>query len=214
MVIFACILKSGGDYTPDDVLRLQKQVKKWLDFPHRFVCYSDMAFEDCEIISLEKGYPGWWSVPEVYRTTGPTIVTGLDTVILGDITPLAELANVLFEDEFYLLKAFHPRRAAQGVLINGIMVWNGDFSWLWENFDYAKHSKLYRGDMEYSIPQLTNNEDVNLFALQDAMPGIYSYKFDCLPFNKVPDDAKIIVFHGNPRPQEVTEPWMKERINE
>src|SRR6185437_8074786 len=58
MLTVACVLKSGGVYTPEYVERLRSGVGQHLDH-YKFVCLSDVDVPDR--IPLENDWPGWWS---------------------------------------------------------------------------------------------------------------------------------------------------------
>jgi hypothetical protein len=44
--------------------------------------------------------------------------------------------------------------------------------------------------------------------MQKQRWGIYSYKVDCE--NGLPEDAKVVCFHGKPYIQDVEDSWVKE----
>jgi len=43
MITVACVLKSGGRYSPDDVAKLSHNVAQKLSLPNNFVCISDIS---------------------------------------------------------------------------------------------------------------------------------------------------------------------------
>ena len=62
MLNYVTIFKTGGDYTKRDVISLATQVKKYLNIPHEFICYSNIPIEH-ELITrreLHADYPGTW----------------------------------------------------------------------------------------------------------------------------------------------------------
>ncbi len=186
-----CCFRSGGDYLPKHVLALRKQIEKNTTVDYKFVCYSDVLIGDS--IPLKRGYPGWWSCVELWRATGPSILLGLDTIILGNIDGLLKLSTEVEENEFLLLDSpFHA-----GEFVNGIQVYNGDWSWLYENFNYEKESAIHRGDENYLINEI-QKKNAKIGSINKHFPGIYNYKrqYKFKQFR----DAKIIYFHGRPRP--------------
>jgi len=196
-----CVLRSGGVYNSSHVLQLKAQTDRHADRPYRFVCMTDKMeatpSTGIEIIPLEKNYPGWWSCCELWKLCGPTIVVGLDTAFVSDLGPLFDLAEQADFYEFWMLRSFfHPYDPARD-LINGVQVWNGDWRWLWEEFDFKKDSEKFRGDENYLLDKL-HNAGVRCRKIQDEVNGIYSYVLDCKRY--IPKDAKVIVFHGRNKP--------------
>jgi hypothetical protein len=92
----ACVYRSGGRlYSERYVENLSRMVARYLSLPHRFVCLSDVDVP-CERIPLVTGWPGYFSKLELFRPglfPGPVLYFDLDTIIHGDIDPLARLAG-------------------------------------------------------------------------------------------------------------------------
>ncbi len=190
-----CCLRSGGEYHPNHISALAKQIARNVTIPYRFVCYTDQVADlaGIEMVELEKNYPGWWSCVELWKHQGPTIAIGLDTMVLKNIDNLLKVACHVPEDEFFLLDSFfHP-----GEFINGMQIWNGDWSWLYDQFDFEKESKLHRGDENYQIETL-QARGVDLEPIQEYFEGICNYK---LHYKKgLVKDPSIVIFHGRPKP--------------
>jgi len=201
---FVCVLRSGGDYKPGHVIALGRQIKKHTTVPYRFICYTDIPpgvdLEGAEIVPLIDNYPGWWSCVEIWRTVGPVVAMGLDTMILGNIDDLINYAQSMRPDEFGLLKSWFK----QGGYINGIQVWNGDWSWLYDQFDYDKALKEFRGDENYLLDALTKI-DFPVKAIQADVPGIRNCKGW-----KRGRDTRILVFYGPFKPWKSGYLWRKE----
>jgi hypothetical protein len=200
---FACVLRLGGEYQPFHVQMLAAQVKEYTTVDYEFICYTDFSLpiHGVRSIPLVNDWPGWWAVPEVFRSVGPTVVVGIDTVIRGNIDELFQIAESSVKKDFWMIRAFRPPVRT----ISGIMVWNGDWSWLYEEFKYERESSRLRGEEEYTNIQL-KHRGIQPNCLQDVFPGIYSYKRHCIG-KGIPEDCKVLVFHGKPRPHEVPEIW-------
>lgn len=193
-ITVACVLRSGGDYTAEYVSRLRDAVAQHLAVPHRFVCLSDIDVP-CERVPLLNNWPGWWSKLELFRPGlfhGPVLYFDLDTIVQGDITPLARQAC-----QFAMLTDFcQPRQLASGV-----MLFRGDFRALHDNWQPSRE-RLYRtrarwGDQGWIAEQLA----VEPKRLQALVPGlIASYKTGTPAELRA---AAVVCFHGNPRPHEV-----------
>lgn len=198
---FTCVLKTGGDYKPEHVQALARQVAIHTTLKYRFLCYSDTTIEGVETVPLEGNFEGWWAVPEVFRNQGPTIIVGIDTVIRQNIDQLFLLAQNCSPEDFWMIKAFaDPNKTA-----SGIMVYNGDWSWLWEEYKTANASGKYRGEQDYTNAKL-KERGIKPRIIQDTFKGVYSWKKHCVK-QGIPEDCKVILFHGKPRPFDVPELW-------
>ena len=188
-------LRSGGDYKAKHVRALFNQIQKNTRNPFHFVCYSDEQVDEISTIKLERNYPGWWSCAELWRHKGPTIAMGLDTIVKGNIDGLLQIALNAKEDEFYLLDSFFHKDE----WINGIQIWNGDWSWLYEEFDFEKLSQTHRGEENYLIETLIQRK-ANIKSIQKKFPSICGFKHH---FKRgIKRDSIVIVFYGKPRPWE------------
>lgn len=201
---FACVLKSGGDYLPEHVIVLAKQIKKFTTIPYRFVCYTDCKIPGIHTIPLLKAYPGWWSVPEVFRHRGPTVIMGIDTVIQGSLDSLFQLALDSSPQDFWMIRAFNIRNK----YASGIMVYNGDWSYIWDSFDYeAAITKFAKGGEQDHTKDCLRRRGITPRIIQNKISGIYSYKHHCK--KRIPNDCRVMLFHGKPRPFEVPRIWEK-----
>lgn len=217
-----CVLKTGGDYNKEYVDKLYQGIKDNMAFAHSFVCLTDderlLGFENLpySVVSLKTDLDnlklfendkslitqnlykirGYWAKLEVFRLTGKVLYFDLDTVIFGSIDNLVR--NIPFDsNSFMMLKAFNKDRD----FASGIMAWNGDFRFLYNQFMPEQHILKYKKwDQRYIRDQLNGN-GIKIEAIQDYQPGIYSYKHHCK--NNILDDTSIVCFHGKPRPREV-----------
>ncbi len=208
MITVACVWKTGGDFDshgPEYVDRLQDGCEEHLRAPIRFIVLHDAAPQfGCDMQPIVHGWPGWWSKIELFEHfTGPTIYFDLDTIITGDITPIAEFVDKSPVSVFAMLNDVgrYTRPAS------GVMAWNGDFSWLTRAFDPAVHIPYYSdaargsaggpwGDGGYIAESLDRKPEI----LQEHFPGmIVSYKWQSPEERK---DASIVCYHGPPRPPE------------
>ncbi|MDZ7711703.1 MAG: hypothetical protein U5L06_00620 [Rhodovibrio sp.] len=194
-VTVACVLRSGGDYGPEYVKRLRAGVGRHLPGAV-WVCLSDVP--EAATHPLQHGWPGWWSKMELFTPgllTGPTLYLDLDTVVVGD---LADIAAAVPRDGFAMLQDF-TRPDGYG---SGVMGWFGDWSRLYSAFaaDPAGHQARYAtgarwGDQAF----IRDHIGCRPATWQDAVPRqIVSYKV-----HGRTADARLVCFHGRPRPAEV-----------
>lgn len=195
-----CVLKSGGDYGPEYVDKLAAMVRRNLRIPYEFVCLTDMPVKGGVEFETEC-LKGWWAKLEVFRFTGPCVYFDLDTVIVDRIDALSSIRQ---ERCFYMLQPFNPREA----WASGLMAWNGDFRFLYDELNRVDIDR-FRWDQRYiSAKMKAHKERVQPF--NSIIPGIASYKHHCK--EGIPDGARIVCFHGHPRPHEaptdeVTKHW-------
>lgn len=228
-----CVLRSGGDYDARYVRRLCRGLSEHLNILHRFVCLTDLPSEVAwadpvghivEPLPLEHDWPGWWAKMEIFRIPGPLLYFDLDTVIVGDITPLAKLLCEGTPETFVGLRDFYTGR-----LQSAILGWSGDVRILYDRF--AAHAaeaswnpgrigpsmthmgRHHRGDQDWLSMTLTTYRTPVGF-IQDVFPGVYSAKADIHAKHggKLPADARIVCFHGHPRPAELipAPAWLRE----
>lgn len=213
MIRIACVYRSGGDFTADDVAKLALSIKRHVSMEHRITCLTDRPdevhpFVD-EVISLKHNWPGWWAKMELFVSSAlPTLYFDLDTMI---VAPIDNLCQWVMEPSVavMMLRGFYKRDQC-----SGIMGWNCDLSWLTHKFDKFVQNNLwavqphgigcgsFHGDQEYIRIQL-HRSAIPILLAQDIQQGIYSYKVDIQPTGKKPADASVICFHGRPRPHEV-----------
>lgn len=190
MLTKACVLRSGGDFRPEHVQWLARQVPD-------LVCLSDVDVPSVRTIALRHEWPRWWSKIEMFgpSLSGDVLMIDLDTVILKmpdmptrttvlrDFTEPSVIGSgfmfVKEADRLPIYEAFardplgHMRR-------NESWPRWGDQGFL---FDYLKDAQRW----------------------QDVAK-VYSYKVHCR--QGLPVDAEVVCFHGKPRPWAVSFDWI------
>lgn len=185
MTSISCVLRSGGDYRFEHVVRLVEQINRQAR---------------CTRALLEPSPPSWWAKSEAWRMPGPNLQLDLDVSIVGNLTPLLEAAR---EHELIVCKDFWD--GPHG-LNSSVMAWCGDVSWLADEFaadadrymaEYATKQKW--GDQAFIRDKLAER-GIQPVYWQDLLPGmVLSYKRDVLRGADT-SNARIIVFHGDPKP--------------
>ena len=208
-VTVMCLYKSGGDYDAEYVRRLRNMVCRHVTIPFDFVCLTDDPVKDVTCIALSNGHGGWWSKVELFRSnivaSDYIVYFDLDTIILDNIDKLLKV-----DASFAALLPWNTANRANGLLASGIMAWDNDgtYRFIYDEFRPELSSNYPHGDQEY-ITKVLNKHRYSFEPLQELIGGIYSYKRNCIA--KLPRGAKIVCFHGRPRPHTITNVgWVKD----
>jgi hypothetical protein len=191
----ACVLRSGGEYVPEHVGRLQRGLARHLPGVP-LVCLSDVDVP-CERIPLEYDWPGWWAKMELMRPDieGDLLYVDLDTVITGDLSDFVSVGRLMVLRDFY-----HPERPQSALMYlpqaARAEAWE---AWRRAPADHMAECGIY-GDQRL-LGQIWASK-AGLW--QEALPGqAVSYKVDVVPAGRIPDAARVVIFHGQPRPWHV-----------
>lgn len=99
MATVALVCRSGGEYGPEHVEKLGRQVAGFSPPSTRIEVLDDAR--------LVHGWPGWWSKIELFRPglfpEGERVVfLDLDTLVLAPLTPLLESSGVVVLKDWFL----------------------------------------------------------------------------------------------------------------
>jgi len=186
-----CVLRSGGEYGPEHVRWLARQVPG-------LVCLSDVPVPGVETAPLKHGWPGWWSKLELFGPAidGDILYFDLDTVVLKP-PELPGRTTVL--RDFYF-----PR------LMNSSLMYvaQADKAAIWEAFIKSPEQHMARcttrtcwGDQGFLQDHIGTAPK-----WQDGGARVYSYKVHCR--HGLPADADVVCFHGQPRPWSSGAAWV------
>ncbi|MGD9880466.1 MAG: hypothetical protein AB7F22_10575 [Reyranella sp.] len=177
------------------VERLYRGFARNLTRPFRFVCFTDRlrTFAHPEIGQerFAAAAPTYRDGVELYRLSGPLLVLGLDTVIVGNIDHLADWCETT--DRLGLPRdPFNPGRACNGIALaprehgHVLADWDGED----DMAAVRKHPHVY---------------------IDDLWPGqVISFKGAGQPEALGPD-VRIVYFHGRPKPHDLTHlAWVRE----
>jgi hypothetical protein len=202
--VIACVLRSGGAYKPEHVRRLQAQAAKFAP-DVTFVCLSDVRVPGVMTWPLRHDWPGWWSKIELFRHSAfgvgaRVLYLDLDTTIVGDLRPLLDRP-----EPFLALANFYVRAGRQtvgGELGSGLMQWTaGDMGHIYDRFA-VNPDGIMANCGGYGDQLFIHNEAGERAYWQDVVPdAVVSYKVHCA--KGVPESAKVVCYHGRPRPWEV-----------
>jgi len=209
-------LKWGEKYGSEYVNRLCNGIKRNCTLPFELHCFTDNKAGISEaIITHDLPYSAtvasWWNKIWLFSNEVPfakderIFYLDVDTLITGNIDYLL-MDNT---DGLVMLQDFYwglARTATQSA--SGVMSWNvGRFNHVWNSFiqnpEKAMQSVHPHGDQVFIGNTLRNSVKY----WQDLYPEqIVSFKVHCA--NGLPDNAKIVCFHGEPSiPDAATKSW-------
>jgi hypothetical protein len=196
MLTVACVLRSGGIYTPEWVTRLKAQVAANLPLPHTFVCLSDVDVPSVITLPLCHDWPGWWAKIESLTLPGPVLYLDLDTVIVGDLSDIARVAMNPLVGSFVLLEDFYR----PGGFGSGVMAWYGsEPARFYHAFARAPEDWMRRLGARGDQGFIEEQEHGLTRRWQLLVPGqIVSYKADRCEAGP-PAGARIVCLHGRPK---------------
>lgn len=210
------VLRTGPEYGAEHARYLHDQLKR---YRHDAVCLSNLEYvPGVDTLPLLDNDPGWWAKMELFNPIGPLgehdlFYIDIDTRIVGDLRPL--MSAVVGTRRIVMLSDFyHPQHAASGVMFIPACAkeqvwskWRANAAW------YMVRSRRVgrvgdQGVISEAAPKARRWDEV--------MDGaIVSYKKHVIgPKNphwvrgistgtgKVPAGARIVCYHGKPRPWE------------
>lgn len=147
------------------------------------------------VLSSMKTPPSWWHKLELFRPDiwpdgSRVIYFDLDTVIVGDISPLYDLAD------FALLRwggAWFPYGS-------GVMSFRtGRYGFLRSEWNQALEPSYPKGDQQWIVTSLGRHDHLVNPITSDL---VCSYKKD---WTKGRRNAPVVAFHGKPRPADLSD---------
>ena len=204
---FITVLKSGGIYTQEHVEQLFDEFCKYAPEYMDFVCLSDEPGVP-GYYPLLKNYPGWWSKMEVFDQPGPWLYVDLDTVLVG---PIDDVVDVAKNNWFTVLRDFNPQQRLLGTGVMGhgnredLHLISDRFARNPEHYMRQCRSPRMWGDQGFVEDTVVNKWGMKdrLTFFQEEVPGaIVSYKKDVIRSGKIEPYNSIVCFHGKPRPWE------------
>ncbi len=168
-------LGRGADY----VRRLRDAVELNLTRKYAFHVIEDVS-----------DVTGWWAKLAMFqpgRFEGRCVYFDLDTVITGSIDHMTG-----YSGSFAMLEDFYYPQ----IKASGVMMWSaGEADHIWSRWDSAGRPSFdKRGDGGWIDAMMPN-----ALRLQTLFPGqIVSFKKHCM--DGVPANARVVCFHGRPRP--------------
>jgi hypothetical protein len=139
-------------------------------------------------------WPGWWSKMELFRPDieGDLFYLDLDTTPVADLTPMASVG---------VLAAISNRGNVKRSINSSCMYLPAQYrARIWKRWmDYGPERAMrdFRGDQDFLYAQFKNRWQ----RFETLVPGCaVSFKYHVQPAKKVPDGARLVYFHGTPKP--------------
>jgi len=190
-------LRTGGEYLPLHVQALKRQIDEHLA-QHEFVCLSDVPVPGVECIPLNYDWPGWWSKLELFRPDlrGTILFFDLDTVIVGPLEQIAAVTRLTLLRDFYRDGA--PGHQSEGLGSGLMLLPEADrmMPWIeWSRDPRAVMARCPGGDQRFLEGIYFHRAD----RWQDVVEGVVSWKVHSRQ-DTLPKGARVVCFHGQPRP--------------
>lgn len=205
MINIVCV-KWGTKYGAEYVNILFDMVNRNLTVggDRRFICFTDDPTgidATIQVRALPGDLEGWWNKlylfkEGVFDEGDKVIYLDLDTVITGDMDKI-----IAYEGNFAILQDFYRPEGLQ----SSVMLWKAQKNtFIWDNWDAAGRPKTPGGDQLWIESCRPFPTDI----LQEIFPMAFvSYKVHCR--TRLPKNVSVVVFHGEPRPHEAEEEWVK-----
>ena len=208
-------MKWGTKYGPEFVNRLRSMVRRHLKRPHRFVCFTDDATGlDADIeclplppMDLPPGKERGWRKLSTFCNpltdlSGPTLFLDIDIVIVG---PLDDFFD--HPGEFCIIHDWvRPWRITGNSSVYRFEAGAHPevLSYFLANIDRVKSE--VRNEQEYLSREIHRQKKLSYWPKEWCV----SFKYGCIPTfplnffkePRIPEGARVIVFHGRPNPDE------------
>ncbi|MEX1257392.1 MAG: glycosyltransferase [Gemmatimonadota bacterium] len=238
-------MKWGTKYGVEYVNRLYGMVQRNLSRPFRLVCLTEDRAgirPEVEILPLPdmgttEGIQkrGWWKVGLFSHTlgdlSGPALFLDLDVVIVASLEPLFDQPG-----EVVVPKDYRLVRVRRDYFVGNTSVLRfpvGRYPALMERFrkDFEGIKRRVRNEQEY-VSYFFHELGLLRYWPEEWCP---SFKHDCvapwplcyLHAPRIPEGARVVVFHGSPKPDEAVEgiggkwyrpilptPWIRDHWDE
>lgn len=197
-------LKHGTKYSAEYVNKLYSMTRRYCSIDYKFVCITEDSVglvPEIEIVSLatDSEIAGWWYkillFDSKFPLKGRLLFIDLDVVIFNDIGKFFE-----YETDSFVISRGFSKKNYLGMNSSCFRLDTGTHSYVYDDFMKDKNSIMKRlnGDQDWIQEKISNYK-----FWPDGW--LKSYKWD-----GVEPKASIAVFHGNPKPHEVKNQWIKD----
>jgi hypothetical protein len=128
---------------------------------------------------------------------GDFLFMDLDTVVVGPLDDFESITKRTLLRDFYR----DGKKLKDGLGGGLIYIPAGGGREVWDEFSAqpAQTMALYRRGDQHFFEKFWLGKDTDRW--QDVLPGqVVSWKVHCAAANRVPENARIVCFHGQPRP--------------
>ena len=224
-VTIACI-KWGVKFPPYYVNRLYAGVKRHMDRPFRFVCYTEhpegireevetyplpvVPFEDAMVTAMTTGKRrGAWRKVTIMQSGeadihGPTLIMDLDVVVTGPLGDLFDHApgKVCMGRDW-----LEKRRRRIGGHGSVLRIDPDLHSYLFDGFgEYITHDLRWKGEQKYTSMTAYNRGDLEYFpdgwSCSFKRQSIPYFPMNFVTRPKLPENCRVMCFHGTPKMEE------------
>ena len=192
------VYRTGGDYTPEYVERIDDELRG-----EEHICLTDhkiSAWGKIHPVPLKHDWPGWWSKMEIFKEEAPFLYLDLDTIINGPLEPIFDAVK---DKRFVCIRPIFQDRP--GAIASGMMYVGEDMSWVYEKF--AEDPEGWIEETRFAATPSWNNGDQRCLELmgvkpdgywQELCPGLVAHrKRHSLEERQ---KASVIWYSGQPRP--------------
>lgn len=184
-------LCTGDKYPLEYVEKLQRAVSQNLTLQHEFVCV------------MRSEFPGWWGKIEMFKREGPHLFLDLDVVITGSLDDLCHT-------DAEIRTGLNWAQSGHGGCQSSVMYWENArkiYDWFRpERITWPPVSSpgVLWGDQEW-ITEMRDDKALTVDYFDPA--HLVSYKYHCR--HGLPKGARVVAFHGEPKPADVQDDWVK-----
>lgn len=206
-----CCVRAGSIFPPEYVAILHDSVRRNLaeGTEGTFTCFTD---QDDELPSgvvkrplPVEGLTGWWNKVSLFKDgvfpEGDRVLYfDLACLITGPIDALAK-----YDGPFALLRDFYRPRGMQ----SSVMAWTaGECAYMWNAYEQSGCPQDFTANGTWGDQAWIEAHSDQATGLQITFPGMFaSYKADQLEKNP-PSKASVVIFHGEPKPHQITTGWV------
>lgn len=211
MITVACV-RTGTRYGTEYVYRLKRGVARNLNQPHRFVCLTDRPDELVNVETIDvsgDGLQGWWAKLILLQLAAGSsdriIYLDLDTVVCGDLSPLAEL-DVAFGicGNFTRAAGCMTWPCRYGSCVMSFAAGFGKAEWA----EFNQRREFYMGQAGYYGDQKAFELLIPAATiLQDVLPPGFFLGYRDITEQK-PEHCGLVIFAGKSKPHNCTTEWI------
>jgi hypothetical protein len=227
---FSCV-RTGTGYSFEYVVRLYNMLRRNTTCDMRLLNFTDQPEEYPGVYRIDitkHGLQGWWGKVALfnpsYQPFDGMIYFDLDTAITGNIDEMVSVVRQ--RNEFIILRDFlyykrlaenrnpNPRDFGYGSAVMNIP--NGFGRKIWDDFMankevfMAKYHGVAGGGDQALIHDIVGPDALLWQDMFENKNYFRSFKFPISLMDALPENTRVVCFHGFPKPHEATKcSWLK-----